>query len=249
MNTDILIASLGVFLGELYGNMVGGGSLLTQAVLQNILHFDIKTALALDNAAVIGANLGMILILRQKYKIKWWFYLFTIFQILGAILGAWILIKIPAELLKLIFITAILSLIIKNLFFSEKKHHEKGFKENWPNLILLSVAAIFTGAYNAAFVIGDWIIALLILTNIFAIKYQRAIFLLVFSMLFSQPFAAYKYYINGLIDFNFLVPMILATFIGGMISAFLLHKIHSKKLEIFLKYLSVGLVIYLILNL
>jgi uncharacterized membrane protein YfcA len=65
-------------------------------------------------------------------------------------------------------------------------------------------------------------------------------------MIFSQPIAAYQYYTNGLIDFDFLIPMISATFVGGIISAVILSKIHSKKLEVFLKYLSVGLVIYLI---
>lgn len=53
MNIDILLACLGIFFGELYGNLVGGGSLVTQIFLQNIIGFEIKNAIALDNAAVL----------------------------------------------------------------------------------------------------------------------------------------------------------------------------------------------------
>jgi uncharacterized membrane protein YfcA len=249
MNTEIAIATIGIFVGELYGNIVGGGSLVTQAVLQNILNLDIKTAMALDNVAIIGSNIGMLTVLIRKYTIKWWFFIFIIFQSIGVVIGSWILIKIDPNILKIIFIIAIVLLVIKNLFIKEKKYQGKGFEENYKNIALLSLTAAFIGLYNAAFVIGDWIIALLILTNVFSLKYHNAIFLLVFSMIFSQPIAAYQYYTNGLIDLNFLIPMISTTFVAGIISAVILNKIHSKKLEIFLKYLSVGLVVYLIAGL
>lgn len=79
MNSDIIIATIGVFIGELYGNFVWGGSVVTQIVLQNILWMDIKSAMALDNAAVIGSNLWLIIIMMRKYKFKKWFPFFIIF--------------------------------------------------------------------------------------------------------------------------------------------------------------------------
>jgi len=246
MNTDILIAVIGVFIGEFYGNFVGGGSLVTQIALQNIIGMDIKPAIALDNAAVLGANLGMILALWKKYKPQWWFAVFTACSIMGTLFGAWILVQIDEVLLKWVFIGAIIALVIKNLFFPDGEHREKGFQDHWKNVAWLGAAAVLIGTYNAAFVIGDWIIALLILTSLFAVKYQQAIFLLVFSMLFSQPVAVYQYWANGLIDFDFLIPMLGATLCGGFLAGKLLDKIHSEKLETFLKYLSVALVGYLV---
>ena len=145
-----------------------------------------------------------------------------------------------------LFIIAMILLVLKNMFVADQVKGDQEFKQNYKNLALLSMAALFIGAYNAAFVIGDWIIALLILTSIFSLKYHQAIFLLVFSMFFSQPIAAYQYYLNGLIDFRFLIPMFSATLLGGLISAIILDKIHSQKLETLLKYLSLALVIYLI---
>lgn len=243
---EIIIATIGVFIGEIYGNIVGGGSLVTQAVLQNILHFDIKTAMALDNAAIIGSSLGMLIVLLKTHKIEPWVIFFTIFHSLGAIFGAWILVWIDPEVLQAIFITAIILLVIKNLFAKEAEHNEKGFKATNKNIILICLAAIFMGTYNAAFVIGDWIIALLVLTRVFSLKYHKAIFLLVFIGVISQPIAVYRYYNSGLIDFTYLIPMFIATLVSGFISAKILNNLHSSKLENFLKYLSIGLVLYLI---
>ncbi len=249
MQLDVLIATFGTFVGELYGNMVGGGSLVTQVVLQNIVGLDIKSAMALDNTMVIGSSVAMLFVFFKKYKIQWWFFLFAAFKMLGAYLGALVLIVIDVYLLKILFTVSIVLLVLKNLFVKEGKHKEKGFKVSYKNLIFLSCAAVFMGAYNAAFVIGDWVIGLLILTSIFAIRYQYAIFLMIFSEIFSQPVAAYQYYKNDLLDFDFLIPMICAALVAGAISANLLHKIHFEKLEKVLKCLSVFLVIYLIFSL
>lgn len=246
MHTDIIIASIWIFLWELYGNMVWWWSLVTQVVLQNILHFDLRQAMALDNAAVIGSNIWMLLILWRKYKIKWWYFLFIVFQSIWAWFWALILIKIDLNLLKIIFISSIILLVLKNLFIKDKEHHEKWFRETPLNIFFLSITAIFIWGYNSAFVIWDWIISLLLLTSVFKIEYKNAIFLLVFSMIFSQPIALYNYYSSWLLDLKFLIPMIFATLISWLIAWTLLSKIHSKVLEKILKYLSVGLVIYLI---
>ncbi|PCI27723.1 hypothetical protein COB55_05195 [Candidatus Wolfebacteria bacterium] len=249
MSLDILIATAGVFVGELYGNLIGGGSLVTQIALQNILHFDIKTAMALDNSAVIGSNIGMLIVLLRHHVVEWWFAVVIVFQIIGAILGAWILITIDPNILKVLFILAMIGLVTKNIFVKDSVQDSSGFKVSYRNISLLALAALFIGMYNAAFVIGDWIIALLILTSFFSIKYHNAIFLLTFSMFFSQPVALYKYHAAGLIDWSFLLPMMTATIVGGVISALVLNRIHSKKLESFLKYLSIVLVVYLIFGL
>lgn len=246
MNYDIIIATIWVFIGELYGNFVGGWSVITQIVLQNILWMDIKKAIALDNAAVIGSNLGMFLIMVRKYKIKKWFFPFIIAQWLWAILWAYTLVKIDPDILKMIFIWAVILLVIKNLFIKDTEGSKKWFKVNSKSIVLLIFAWLFIGAYNAAFVIWDWIIALLILTAFFSMKYHNAIYIMTISSLFAQSIAVRQYYVNWLLDIEFLIPMIIATFLGWMICATVLEKIHSEKLEQFLKYLSVVLVWYLI---
>ncbi len=246
LGMEVLIATIGVFVAECYGNFVGGGSLVTQAVLQNILHFDIKPAMALDNAAVIGSNLGMAIALGRKYTIKWWIFPFTLFQVIGALLGAWLLVIIDVEMLKLIFAATIILLVIKNVFFSRTLHENQGFVESHRNFLILFFITLFIGTYNAAFVIGDWMIALLLLTSLLGFKYQHASFVLALSSLFAQSVASYQYFIHGLLDLHFLLPMFCATLVSGLLVGTLLDKIHSKHLETFLRYLSIVFVIYLL---
>ena len=243
---ESLIASLGIFIGELYGNLVGGGSLVTQAVLQKVLYLDIKTAMALDNSAIIGSVLGMIIAMWKNHKIKQYFFLFIIFQLLGVFIGANILVNIDITILKTIFSASIVVLLIKNLFIKDSNVQEKGFKPSNLNYFLLALSGLIIGTYNAAFVIGDWIIAILLLTKLLHLKYQEAVFLLVLTQVLVQPFAVYEYFQGGLIDFQFLVPMTIATLFAGILSGNILNKIQSHTLENILKYLSVALAIYLI---
>ncbi|MBI95596.1 hypothetical protein CL656_00375 [bacterium] len=244
---ETFIASLGIFIGELYGNLVGGGSLVTQAVLQKVLMIDIKTAMALDNSAIMGSVLGMIIAMFKNHKIKKYFFLFIAFQLIGVFIGASILVNIDINILKTIFSSSIVVLLIKNLFIKDSNVKEKGFKPSALNYILLALSGLIIGTYNAAFVIGDWIIAILLLTKLLHLKYQEAVFLLVLTQVLVQPFAVYEYFKGGLIDFNLLIPMTCATFIAGIVSGNILNKIQSHVLENILKYLSVALAIYLIL--
>lgn len=86
MNLDIIYASLGVFVGELYGSFVGGGSLITQLVLQEVVGFDIRHSIALDNAAVLGSALGLLgMLLYQGHRPEKWMWYMIIISTLGAL--------------------------------------------------------------------------------------------------------------------------------------------------------------------
>ena len=52
---------------------------MTQIFLQNIIGFEIKNAIALDNAAVLGSEIGLLLMLLRKEKIeKWMWYMMAV---------------------------------------------------------------------------------------------------------------------------------------------------------------------------
>lgn len=247
--SEVIIASIWMFIWELYGNIVGGWSLVTQAVLQNILWIDIKSAIALDNTAVIWANIWMIIALWKTNKIQKWFWVFILFQIVWATIWTYLLLIIPESVLKTVFILAIIWVVIKNLLLKEWEHKEEWFKRDKKSYILLGICALIIWAYNAAFVIWDWIIALLLLTSIIWIKYQNAIYLLVVSMLFSQPVAAVWYYNAWLVDLSFAIPMAIWALLSWVIAWKFLEKLCPNKLKTFLKYLSIFLVIYLVYGL
>jgi uncharacterized membrane protein YfcA len=137
--------------------------------------------------------------------------LLIIGQIIGAIIGSQILILIDESILKIIFLCSIVALVLYNFLKKDSKKSHGEFKSSRKSFVLLVVVGLVTGVYNSAFVIGDRIISLLMLTGILRLSYQKSIFLLVCSMLVAQPVAAYNYIQHDLINRNYLVPMIIAT--------------------------------------
>ncbi len=249
MNTDILLACLGIFFGELYGNFVGWGSLVTQIFLQHVIGFDIKNAIALDNAAVLWSEIGLLAMLLRKQKIEIWMWWVVWISSLWALFGANLLNIVPTEIMKIIFTLAIVWLVIKNLFFSSKETKERGFIFTKNNLILLCIASFFIATYNAFLSVWDFIIGLLVLTSIFHFKYHRALFLLTFGFVFARAVWTLEYFRLGLIDLDFYIPMFISAMGSWIIAWYFVEKIKSDILGKILKYLSVLLAGYLIFQL
>lgn len=241
------IATIGVFLGELYGNFVGGGSIVTQFVLQGILDMDIKKAMVLDNFAAYGSVLGMLFIfLKKRYKIDTKkFLIFTTSQLLGSLLGAYFLVVAPQVVVKILFVISILLVVFYNIL-GEKFSFLYKIKDN---ITFFVISALFIGAYNGLLVIGDWIIALLLLTSFLGFSYKKAVFMLTLSSLFASPASLFTYYKAGLIDFSYAVPMTVATIVGGLISASIIDKLDSDFMKRVLKILGFLLAIYLVVSL
>lgn len=249
MNFDIFLACLGIFFGELYGNFVGGGSLVTQIFLQNIIWFEIKNAIALDNAAVLGSEIGLLAMLLRKQKIEKWMWYVVIVSSFWALFWANLLNMVPAEIMKIVFTLAVVWLVVKNLFFTSDSKKEKGFMLNSRNLVLLCVASFFIATYNAFLSIWDFIIWLLVLTTLFHFQYHKALFLLTLGFVFARTVWTFEYFRLDLISIDFYVPMFLSALFSGIIAWYFVEKIHSDTLTIVLKYLSIFLAGYLLIHL
>lgn len=246
MNSDIFLACIGIFFGELYGNFVGGWSLVTQIFLQNIIGFEIKNAIALDNAAVLWSEIWLLFMLLRKQKIEKWMWYIVAVSSLWALFWANLLNIVPSEIMKIIFTLAVVWLVVKNLFFSSEKPKETGFIVSNKNLILLCITSFFIATYNSFLSIWDFIIGLLALTSIFHFKYHRALFVLTFGFVFARAVWTVEYFRLDLINISFYIPMFITALLAWVIAGYFVEKIHSDILSKILKYLSVLLAIYLI---
>lgn len=187
--------------------------------------------------------------LLRTQKIEKWMWYIVVVSSLWALFWANLLNIVPTEIMKIVFTLAVIWLVVKNLFFSSKKHIEKGFILNKKNLILLCFASFFIATYNAFLSIWDFIIGLLVLTSIFHFKYHRALFLLTFWFVFARAVWTLEYLRLWLIDFDFYVPMFFSAMLSGFIAGYFVEKIHSDILNTILKYLSIFLAGYLVIQL
>ncbi|MFK7901462.1 MAG: sulfite exporter TauE/SafE family protein [Nitratireductor sp.] len=245
--SEQLIATIGIFIGELYGNFVGGGSIVTQFFLQGILDIPIKQAIAWDNAAVLGSELGLFLTLWYKNRLEKWMGVLAASGVAGSILGLYILNIIDAGLLKIVF-TGVIVAVLAHIFFSKSKpKQEQPVKtDNWHLLIAIGFSI---GAYNAFLSIGDYVIGLLLLTSVIGLKYTRALFGLSFMLVFARCFAAVGYFQLDYLDWSFVVPMFTSATAAGIIVGTLMNKYNFDWMEKVLKFVGLSLGLYLIYSL
>ena len=245
MNLDVFLACVWIFFGELYGNFVWGGSLVTQIFLQNIIGFDIKNAIALDNAAVLWSEIWLLCMLLRRQKIEKWMWNVVFVSSLWALFWAHLLNLVPSEIMKVIFTLAVLALVVKNLFFSDDTPKESWFIADKRNIFFLCIASFFIATYNSFLSVWDFIIGLLVLTSIFHFKYHRALFVLSFWFVFARAIGTVEYFRLWFIELNFYIPMFFTAMLSWIIAWYFVEKIHSDTLNKFLKYLSIILALYL----
>lgn len=246
---DIFLASIGIFIWELYGTFVGWWSLVTQIVLQDVIGFNIKNAIALDNAAILGWEIWLLIMLLRKNKIEKWMWYIVICASFWAIFWANLLYMIPSEIMKIFFTGAVVWVVIKNLIPSKDKAYKSDFDASHKSLLFLCFACFFIWIYNSFLSIWDFIIGLLILTWFFHFKYHKALFILSFGFVFWRAIWTLEYFRLWLIDIDFYVPMFFATLMSWLLWWYFVEKIHSDTLTKILKYLSIFLAWYLVFQL
>ena len=244
---DIFLASLGVFLWEIYWNFIWWWSIVTQFFLQTIIWIDIKTAIALDNSAVLWTEIWLSIMLLRKNKFEKWFLYLIFSGIVWSFLWVFILNILPVEILQIIF-TIILFLIVWYSFFWKSNKNENGFIKNKKNIALLSIWIFFIAIYSSFMSIWDFVIWLLLLTSLFHFKYHKALFILSITSIIIRLIATIEYFRYWLIDFKFFIPMFFSAMIAWFIAWYFVEKIDSKILEKLLKFIWVFLAIYIIFN-
>ena len=245
---SIFLACVWIFFGELYGNFVGWGSIVTQFFLQNILHFDIKHAIALDNAAVIGSELWVFLMLLKHHKIKNWMIGFLFVASIWATFGATLLYYIPESYIKILFTVSLFLVLLKNFSQNKKNVWKKHFIPTLKNICWLYFAWIILSVYNALMSIGDFTFALLTFMFIFYFSYQESLFLITFWFIFARGVATISYLHYGLIPIDYFIPMFFTATISWLIGWYFVQKVHTDILEKVLKVFWVCIWLYLALN-
>lgn len=270
MNLDILYASLAVFIGELYGSFVWGGSIVTQLVLQEVVWLNVRYSIALDNAAVIGSAIGLLwMLLYQGYRAEKWMYPMILISTLWALFWAKMLGILPLESVKIIFTLSVVFLVVKNIFFTQNideassprkafflrvkdllKFKEKSAeKMSVKTFLFLSFAFIFITSYNAFLSIGNFAVAMLILTAVFRFPYHYALFCFAFITIIPRGAWTIEYFQSWLLEWNFYIPMLISSLIAWALAGYIVEKLDSKLLEKFLKYLTLAMALYLVLQL
>lgn len=80
--------------------------------------------------------------------------------------------------MEILFTGILLCFVIYNFFSHTGKNNKDTFVPKTKNVILLGIAILFISIYNAFMSIGDFVIALFVLMNIFHFGYHKSLFII-----------------------------------------------------------------------
>jgi len=234
----ILIFLVTTFAGS-YAIIFGGGSFLTLTTLF-LLGVDPKVAVATNQTGTLGQMLtGSFIFIKHKKTnpevIKWAAPAF----IVGAIIGALVLIQIDAELIKKLVSWSILILATLTLF----KNPEEISVDKVGNqkLILGLLFTVAIGVYSMVITASSGTMLMFVLTYLFGLKFKRAIENRQCIMILGVVLACSLLAIKGLVDVYLVIPMFFGRALGAYLGANIVLKTHGHFLRVIFSIVIISL--------
>jgi uncharacterized membrane protein YfcA len=218
-------------IGATYGIMFGGGSIIILPTLF-LLGFDPKVAIA--------SNLTAILVQLITGFIEFYHYKrinfsvikqIIIFHVLGAIIGAFILLQIEGVLIKKIIAIAIIFFAVFSLFNQQLLIKARNHVSCWKK-IAGSVASFFNGIYQIAVNAGAGIISTFILIYFYGLNLKGAIGTKQLIHFSSVSIGALILASQGLVNWYLVIPLAFGRLLGALLGTQIIIKTRSTILSV-----------------
>jgi len=243
---EIFVACIVSFLVSIFSTSVGGTSLITVPLLIS-LGMSPKEAVATNMFALIflsAGGAGGFWRMRKEISLKLLFF-FSILTIAGSVIGAYFIISINKDVLKIVIATTVVlmsfSLFIKRRMGVESQ--EKGL--TFEKITLTSLLVFALGAYGGFFSGGYVTVLTYILILIANFNFLQAAFLTKTLNVFSSLSACVLFLLQNLIDFRVGWPMALSVSLGAYSGA----KIALSKGDVWIRNLFFVAIILLAIRL
>ena len=231
------------FVAEAYGTLFGGGSILTIPML-TALGMPLQTAVAMDNAAALGTEAGILSETHEQVKqnrqlIAWMFIPLA----LGGVIGTSLLLSASVDLIKYIMILAVAYLLIHTYFIKPRLQPHAFDKWKYP---LLFIVMFVIGLYNNFIGVGEGTFSKIALMSILGLTFVASHGVKTIAMV---PIRVYSLVITafaGLIIWPYLLTLWLATFMAGKYATKSIKNIPERYLKTALTATCIGFIGYLV---
>lgn len=228
-------------IGESFGALVGGGSIITMPALL-LTGAPIQTAIAVDNAAAIGTEIGILSATWRKAKAHKKLTLFMAIPLtLGGVGGTWLLLHVSPVIIKYLMAATIIIILIHS-YIAKKRVNKIGhshYAALFVFLLIIGIYSNFMAAGEGAFSrMGIMALLGMSFLQVQGIKATAT----VPSRLYSLIITAFA----GLIIWPYLIAMWASGFIAGRYSTKFAKKLPDKLIRIVLTIMSILFVIYLL---
>ena len=228
-------------IGEGYGSLVGGGSIVIQSCLI-FLGLPPHAAVAIDNAGAIGSEIGIISVAWKKVlKYKKLILLLTAALIIGGILGTHIFINLDKKIIEYLMVAMVSIMLIYS--FRKKQKIKKPSNKHY---ILLFSLFIFIGFYNNIIGIGEGTFSRIALMSLLGLTFVECQGL---KTLGTIPIRIYSWIITamlGFIIYPYLITLLIANFFAGRYATKLSIHIPEKIMMKILTVVSIFFILYIL---
>jgi len=239
----IPVIFLAGLIGESYGCIIGGGSILLLAT-QNFIGVPLKSAVAINNAAALGTEFG-ILSETHRYVIKnKRIVLLMMLPItLGGAIGTRLLLVLSPEVIKLLIIAAVLALLIYTYAGKNRTSSRKVAK---PHYTMLYVFLFLTGLYSNFVSLGGGTFSKLAIISVLGLTFIQGQGLSAAVSLPARIYSLVVTSIAGLIVWPYLITFWVSTYIAGKYSTKFVKHVPDKFLKAALTLVCIIFIFYLL---
>lgn len=241
----ILFACAAIFIGELMGAIVGGGSFITQPALI-ALGIPPQMAVAHDISACIGTTGAIYHYFERKKMIrKEYLFWFLPGTIIGALIGVNILVSVSPDIIeKTIGITALVWVFVILFLKPDSGIVKKEPIAYWKPVAVISGFAfgIYTGFSGA----GSGIMLTIIFVQLFGMTFLEKKGMNAILHIVGMVMALAAYIYHRLIYWPLLLPMMASAAAAGYLGSHISFKMGDRKLKLVFSVFLIGIAIWLL---
>lgn len=235
----LFIATL---IGESFGALVGGGSLLTMPALL-LTGIPIQSAIAVDNAAALGTEAGIFSETRRKVMAnKKWVLLMAVPLTMGGVLGTWLLLNVPGDVIKYLMAATVIFIVV-HAYTAKKSDKSKVSKKSY---ILVLAFLFLIGIYSNFMAAGEGAFSRMGLMTILGWSFLQSQGIKATATMPSRIYSLIVTGLAGLIVWPYLLTMWVAGFIAGKYATKFVKHTPDKYMKAALTVVSLIFVIYLL---
>lgn len=230
-------------IGESFGALVGGGSIVTMPALL-ATGMPLTSAIATDNGGSIGTEVGIFSETRKKVLAqKRLLVLMAVPLTLGGIVGTWLLLNIPGEIIKYLMAATIL-IIVAHSYFSRKKPKAKTVSKS--SYVFLIAFLFIIGIYSNFMAAGEGAFSRMGIMAILGITFLQAQGVKATATMPSRIYSLIVTAFAGLIVWPYLIALWCSGFIAGKYATRSVKHIPDTIMKVALTVVSLLFVVYLL---
>ena len=229
--------------GESFGALIGGGSIVTLPALL-FVGAPLQSAIAMNNSAALGTEAGILSETWQKVLAHKKLVLIMMIPLtLGGVIGTWLLLTVSATIIKYLVVAAVIFVLV-HAYYPKNNFNANSISKL--NYALLIVFLFLVGIYTNFIAAGEGTFSKIGLMSILGLSFIQSQGLKSTATMLPRIYSLIVTGVAGLIVWPYLLTKWCANFLAGKYATKFAKKIPDTYMKSALTVMSIFFIIYLL---